>query len=99
MDVFKDMTCFEIVHSKVGREAWRHKGSSQVSGKAKLCSVNCGHPAVKESCCLHSLSPQQQRRKRDLGNQLFGWNDSHEDVDCNADAEDGGRGQDDTTPR
>jgi len=99
MEVFKDMTCFEIVHSKVGREVWSYKGRSQVSGKAKSYSVNYGHPVVKELRRLHGLVPQQQRRKRNSCSQLFRWNDSHEDAYYNADAEDGGRSQDDTTRR
>jgi len=98
MEFFKGMTCFEIVHSKVGREVWSYKGSSHVSGKAKSYSVNYGHPVVKELRRLHGLIPQQQRRKRSTGSQMFRWNDSQVDVDYNADIEDG-CSQDSTTHR
>jgi len=60
---FAGMTCFEILHSTVGKEVWSYKGLERTSVKEKVYSVNCSHPVVQELRILHGLNPQQTRRR------------------------------------
>jgi len=99
LDVFKGMTCFEIIHSKIGREVWAYKGTSLVTGKRKSYSVNYSHVVVQELRRLHGLIPQQQRRKRNPSTHLFRWNnDDRNDDSYNADTEEA-NSQESTTQR
>jgi len=75
LEPFKGMTCFEILHSPIGREVWNYKGKDRASVNAKPYSVNYSHPLVQDIRRLHGLVPQQQRRKKQRHAPDFRWND------------------------
>jgi len=79
VSAFVGMTCFEILHSAVGKEAWSHRGAER-SLKEKNYSVSYSHPAVQELRVLHGLNAQQIRRR---GANTFG----QDDIDYQADTE------------
>jgi len=61
---FRGMTCFEMLHSDIGKSAWKHKGTERTSAKEKVHSVNYGHPVVQELRLIHGRQPKIQRRRR-----------------------------------
>ena len=56
------MNCFEIIHSKVGREMWSHKPDRDARNEAY--SVNYSHPLVQELRVAHGLPSQAMRKRR-----------------------------------
>jgi len=60
LSLFAGMTCFEMLHSPLGRETWGHKDSSQ----RKVHSVNCSHPLVQGLRASHGLPTQAPRKRR-----------------------------------
>jgi len=77
LQAFKGMTCFEILHSDVGRRVWVYK--DRAAAKEKMCSVSYGHPIVQELRQLHGLQGQQQRRKK----RPYLVDDADEDYNAN----------------
>ena len=63
---FKGMTCFQIIHSKLGRQIW----NVGTSGKYKS-SVRHNHPIVKQLRRLHGKSETIRRKRKadDDGNE------------------------------
>ena len=60
IDAFVGMTCFEILHSAVGREIWSYKEEHN----KKAYGVNYSHPVVQELRVMHGLSRVAFRRRR-----------------------------------
>jgi len=60
MEVFTSMTCFEIMHSVVGREIWAYRESFN----GRVYSVNYGHPVVQDLRVMHGHTRLPVRRRR-----------------------------------
>jgi len=80
VSAFVGMTCFEILHSPIGKEVWQYKGSERASVKEKVYSVVGSHPVVQELRVLHGLHAQQIRKRR---SEISGM----DDLNYNADTE------------
>ena len=64
LQAFQGMTCFEILHSDVGKAVWKHKGAERATAKEKLCSVNYGHPVVQDLRTMHGRQAKSQKPSR-----------------------------------
>jgi len=80
VSAFLGMTCFEMLHSEVGREVLTHKTTERLTFKEKLHSVNHSHPAMRELSVLHG-QPAVASRKRKSSQ------DDDDDLNCHADNE------------
>ena len=60
---FVGMTCYEILHSTVGRAVWKYKGAARSTAKEKLYSVSFSHPAIQQLRILYG-QPGIAIRKR-----------------------------------
>jgi len=80
VSAFLGMTCYEILHSDIGRQVWSYKSTERLSFKEKLYSVNFSHPAVRELRVLHG-QPAVASRKRKASQ------DDEDDLNYHADNE------------
>jgi len=80
VSAFLGMTCFETLHSQVGREAWTCKTTERLTFKEKLCSVNYSHPAIRELRVLHGQPAVASRKRKSC-------QDDDEDLNYHADNE------------